>query len=124
VGKGAAAVDLLHAAAIDSRFSALALEEMLVSYRAVAQSPIHRQIFDAVVPGVLGKYDLPDLVAAQAKPVWILNAKSPAGVVLMREAAAEAYGFASKTFADRKDRLRIGLRREGEPVLEAYPELK
>jgi hypothetical protein len=124
VGKGAAAVDLLHAAAIDSRFSALALEEMLVSYRAVAQSPIHRQIFDAVVPGVLTKYDLPDLVAAQAKPVWILNAKSPAGVVLMKEAAAEAYGFASKALADRKDRLRIGLRREGEPVLEAYPELK
>jgi hypothetical protein len=120
-GKGAAAIDLLHGAAIDSRFSALALEDMLVSYRSVAETPIHRQIFDSVVPGVLTKYDLPDLVAAQApKPVWILNAKSPAGTVLMRKDAVAVYEFAS----GRTDRLRIGLRRENEPVLGAYPELR
>jgi dienelactone hydrolase len=124
-GKGLAAVDLLHAATIDARFSALALEDMLVSYRSVARSPIHRQLLDVVVPGVLSRYDLPDLVAADTRrPVWILNAKSPTGSILRREDAAAAYEYAVKAFAGTPERVRIGLRRESEAVLRAYPELK
>jgi dienelactone hydrolase len=125
--KGLAAVDLLHAAVIDPRFSALALEEMLVSYQAVARAPVHRQIFDAVVPGVLGRYDLPDLVAAQApKPVWLLNARSPAGPILLRSEVQTAYESAARVYASAgaPGQLRIGLRSEQENVFEAYPEAR
>jgi hypothetical protein len=123
--KGLAGVDLLHAATIDSRFTDLALEEMLVSYRAAAQSPVHRQLSDVVVPGVLSRYDLQDLVAARKSgSVWILNSRSPAGPVVPLKAATAEYHFAIKELARAPARLRIGLRREGESVFRAYPELK
>ena len=44
--------DLLHAAVLDKRIGALALEDSLVSYAALARSPIHQNIFDLVIPGV------------------------------------------------------------------------
>ena len=50
VAKGTAGVSLLHAAAVDARLSRLVLENPLVSYRAIAETPIHRQIFDVVLP--------------------------------------------------------------------------
>src|SRR5262249_10354443 len=80
IGKGLAAVDLLNAAVMDSRIASVAMQDSVLSYAAIARSPIHRQIFDAVIPGVLGKYDLPDLVAALApRPVSLINLRSPAG---------------------------------------------
>jgi dienelactone hydrolase len=118
--KGLAGVDLLHAAAIDDRFSGLVLEEMLVSYRSVAQAPVHRQFIEALVPGVLGKYDLPDIVAARTSgPVWLMNAKSAVGRILRRAEVAAEYQLAASP-----ERLRIGLRRENEPIFMAYPDLK
>jgi dienelactone hydrolase len=114
-GRGMAAVDLLHAAALDTRFSALALEGGLVSYQAIARSPIHRRIFDAIVPGVLPEYDLPDLAASLApRPVWIVNARSPLGKDLTLAAAKAAYALANLT---------VGLRREGETLESAYSAL-
>jgi dienelactone hydrolase len=123
--KGLAAVDLLHAATIDSRFVDLALEDMLVSYRAAVRSPVHRQLSDVVVPGVLSRYDLQDLLAARkAGAAWVLNARSPAGPVLPLKAVTAEYEFALKALAPTPVRLRIGLRREGESIFRAYRELK
>ncbi|MCX6620816.1 MAG: hypothetical protein NTY38_07005, partial [Acidobacteria bacterium] len=75
-GKGPGAVDLLHAAVVDPRLGALALEKMLLSYRAFATSPLHRQLAEVV---------------------------------------RAAYGSAN---------VRIGLRREADTVLDAWPELR
>jgi cephalosporin-C deacetylase-like acetyl esterase len=120
IAKGLAGVELLHAAAVDDRFSALALEEMLISYRSVAQSPIHRHFMDALIPGVLGKYDLPDLVAAAGSgPVWIINARSPVGAILRISEAAAEYKAVGNVAG-----FRIGLRRENESIFSVYPELK
>lgn len=114
-GKGLATVDLLHAAVVDSRLSALTLEAGLVSYAAIARTPIHRQVFEAVVPGVLTEYDLPDLVAALApRPVRIVNARSPLGNPLSVKEMRAAYPSGAT----------VGLRREDEPVSEAYPALR
>lgn len=115
-GTGLGAVEMLHAAFLDPRITALALEDMLVSYRAFATAPIHRQVFDLVLPGVLSRYDLPDLAAAVApRPVWIVNARSPLGRPLLVEQAREIY---------RGPHIRVGLRGEPDNVTDSYPELR
>ena len=79
-GKDAGAVPLLYAAAFDSRVRAMVLEGMLVSYDAVVNQRIHRQVFEQIVPGALADFDLPDLVAALApRPTWLINATDPLG---------------------------------------------
>ena len=89
---------------------------MLVSYDAVARSPVHRQVFGVIVPGVLGNYDLPDLAAAIApRAVAVVNARSAMGNVLPAAAVAREYARGS---------VRTGLRRETDTVLAAYPELR
>jgi len=126
-GKGFAAVDLLHAAAMDSRIAGVVSEDGLLSYASIARTPIHRQIFEWVIPGVLGKYDLPDLVASLApRPVELVNLRSPLGnKAFLREVQSE-YGYAQAGYAalGAAGRLRLGLRREGEGIAAAYPELR
>lgn len=78
IGKGAAAVVLLHAAVFDERIRNVTLERMLVSYSSVVEWKIHNQIFESIVPGALASYDLPDLVASLApRGVKIINATNP-----------------------------------------------
>jgi hypothetical protein len=74
LGQGPLGVPSLHAAVIDSRISRLVLQQTLQSYRLAIDHPIDREIYDVLVPGVLKKYDLPDLVAAmRPRPVVLLN---------------------------------------------------
>jgi cephalosporin-C deacetylase-like acetyl esterase len=121
-GKGFAAVDLLHAAVMDGRIAGLVIEGGLLSYASIARTPIHRRIFDVVIPGVLGKYDLPDLVASLApRPVWLLNMRSPLGnQVRLREARSE-YEYAQAAYAavGAGSELTLGLRREDESIAAA-----
>jgi cephalosporin-C deacetylase-like acetyl esterase len=124
VGKGTAAVDLLHAAVMDSRIAGVAIDGGLLSYASIARTPVHRQIFDAVIPGVLGKYDLPDLVAALApRPVSLVNLRSPLGIpVFLRDAKSEyGYAAAAYTAAGASNKLTFGLRREAEGVAAYVP---
>ncbi|PYU97578.1 MAG: hypothetical protein DMG10_30510 [Acidobacteria bacterium] len=126
-GKGFAAVALLHAAAIDQRIAGVVIEDGLLSYASIARTPIHRQIFDTIIPGVLAIYDLPDLVASLApRPVQLVNMRSPLGNnVLLREVQSE-YRYAQAGYAalGTASRLRLGLRREGESIEAAYPALR
>jgi dienelactone hydrolase len=126
-GKGFAAVDLLHAAAMDRRIAGVVIEDGLLSYASIARTPIHRQIFEWVIPGVLGKYDLPDLVASLApRPVELVNMRLPLGnIAFLREVQSE-YGYAQAGYAalGAAGRLKLGLRREGESIAAAYPDLR
>ncbi len=118
-GQGKLGTVLLHAAVMDDRLSGIVVEQSLLSYRSVAANPIHRDLEDSIVPGVLGRYDLPDLVAALApRPVWIMNAVSPTGRVLFRKEVSAEYGYATQTYSG--GQLRIGLRREDETIASAY----
>jgi cephalosporin-C deacetylase-like acetyl esterase len=82
-GKGAAAVAMLHAAALDPRFQKLALEDMLMSYDAIVTHRIHRKMFEQIVPSALKYYDLPDLAGSLApRPVWIIDAVNQVGQVV------------------------------------------
>jgi cephalosporin-C deacetylase-like acetyl esterase len=74
LGQGALGVPLLHAAVLDDRISRLVLQDTLASYRLAVDHPVHRELYDVLIPGVLKKYDLPDLVAAlKPRPVVLLN---------------------------------------------------
>ncbi len=111
---------LLHAAALDPRIAAVTIEQNLASYRLAGASPIHRDLEDSIVPGVLGKYDLPDLAAAIApRPVTVVNAVWPTGRLLLRKEVEAEYEFTSRAFraAGAPGAFRVALRREGEPLL-------
>ncbi len=125
-GKGYA-VDLLHAAVMDTRISGLVIEGGLISYASIARTPIHRQILGAVIPGVLGRYDLADLAACLApRPLRLVNMRSPLGnQVFLREARNE-YEYARSAYESigAAGALTFGLRREDESVAAAYPSLR
>jgi cephalosporin-C deacetylase-like acetyl esterase len=138
-GKGLIAVSLLHAAVVEPRFDGLIMDGGLLSFHAVARTPIHRGVFEVAIPGVLGRYDLPDLVAVLApRPVWVLNAASAMGDtapsrgtsrVPLRSVESE-YTYAAQTYAavGATDRLKIrrpAFGMTGPPsIADAYPELR
>jgi hypothetical protein len=120
VARGRIGTTLLHAAAVDTRLSRLIVEGNLVSYQAVGAVPVHRDIEDLVVPGVLGRYDLPDLAAAVApRAVALRNLISPTGRPLFRAEMQAAYAYPVRV-----GKADVGLRNENEKVADAYPFLR
>lgn len=80
---GVSGVPLLHAAVIDSRLRRVVLEEGLVAYRMGVERPIHINLFEVAIPGVLLKYDLPDLLLALSpREITIVNPVDTLGVRL------------------------------------------
>lgn len=125
--RGLPGVALLHAAALDARLAEVIVEGGLTSYEAVAHAPIHRRIMAGVVPGVLGRYDLPDLAACLApRPLTLIDMRAPAGQRALLRDVREAYRYAAAAYAaaGAPQQLVIGLQREGEPLDAAYPQLK
>jgi hypothetical protein len=122
---GAGTVPLLHAAVIEPRISHVFLEGGLISYAAIARSPVHRRIFESILLGVLGKYDLPDLAAAlPPRPLVLVDMRTPLGNVAPLAEVQDAYGDAKRAYAAAGASFRIGLHREEEPLESAYPELR
>ncbi|HSB14467.1 MAG TPA: alpha/beta hydrolase family protein [Bryobacteraceae bacterium] len=116
--KGLIGTTLLHAAALDARIDALILEGNLVSYHAVAAAPIHRNVFEALIPGVLDQYDLPDLAAAVApRPVWLVNTVSPLRNPMPSSRVEAAYRTAAT------QNLKVRRRASAEPLMASYGEL-
>lgn len=123
-GKGLPGVAMLHAAALDTRITKVIVEGALISYHEVARTPIHQGIIRAVVPGVLGQYDLPDLAACLApRPLTLASLRTPTGQVALSEEVHRAYQYALSAYvaAGAADMLAIRIRREDESVDSAYP---
>ena len=94
-GQGLGAVPMLHAAAAGTPFAGVLLDGMLSSYRSMVERPLHRAMFENVVPGALRRYDLPDLIAAlAARPVWVVDPISPMGLSLLPNAAQAEFSRA------------------------------
>jgi dienelactone hydrolase/pimeloyl-ACP methyl ester carboxylesterase len=92
VGIGTAAPAVLHAAVLNGRGKAVAIDGGLVSWDNVIRTPVSRNQLASVIPGVLREYDLPDLAAAIApRPLTIRNPVDAAGKPLTKEQAEEAY---------------------------------
>jgi cephalosporin-C deacetylase-like acetyl esterase len=93
IGIEAASVPALFAAALDSRIQSVELDGMLMSYRSVIETPIHRHAYEQVIPGVIRKFDLPDLVAALSpRPVRITSLVDAMGDPVPAKIAASLYG--------------------------------
>lgn len=79
-GRGPMGIVALHAAALDSRIGKVAVEDTLASFRMVLDQPLHRLIPESVIPGVLLKYDLGDVIKAIApRPVSVVAPQDAAG---------------------------------------------
>jgi hypothetical protein len=63
-GRGPLGVALLHAAVLDERIRQVVLENTLALFRLAVERPLHRGLYEVVLPGVLLKYDLDDLASA------------------------------------------------------------
>ena len=73
-GKGGLGMVALHAAAVDTRITRVIAENSLVSYRAALDAPLHRNLSEIMIPGVLNHYDVGDLLEAIApREVTLLN---------------------------------------------------
>lgn len=64
IGRGAGAVWVLLAAALDPRISSIVCEGGLLSYRALALADRYQHGAAIFVPGILNHFDLPDVAAA------------------------------------------------------------
>jgi dienelactone hydrolase len=99
VGTGAAAPAVLHAALLDPRAVQVTLEGMVISWSAVARTPLAKNQLGNVVPGVLEAYDLPDLAAALApRPLAIRGAVDPTGKPVSQAELEEAYRAARAAY--------------------------
>jgi dienelactone hydrolase len=86
-GRGPEAMAALHAAVVDQRIFHLVLENLLVSYRAALDAPLHRNLSDIVLPGVLRHYDVNDLLKAIApRDVVLVNVSDAMGYPARDEA--------------------------------------
>jgi hypothetical protein len=79
-GEGPAGPVMLHAAALDDRIQRVVVENSLTSYRMIVDQPVHRNVSEVVIPGVLRKYDLGTLLLAiYPRSVEVLNPKDAMG---------------------------------------------
>jgi cephalosporin-C deacetylase-like acetyl esterase len=62
VATGHMGLVLLHAAVLDPRLKHIAIDHTLKSYRALLDTPMPIDAPQDILPGVLLKYDIPDLV--------------------------------------------------------------
>jgi cephalosporin-C deacetylase-like acetyl esterase len=111
LGRNAAAIPLLYAALFDRRLKALALEGMLLSYNAVATTPMQRLIFEQIVPGALLDFDLPDLISAIApRTIWLSDPITPTQTAVPYPEFVQTYAPAVKAFglAGASSALRLG----------------
>lgn len=93
VGVGNASVPALFAAAINPRIQSVELDGLLMSYQSVIETPIHRHAYEQVIPGVIRRFDLPDLVAALApRTVRIASLVDAMGDAVPAKIATELYG--------------------------------
>ncbi len=81
-GNGAMGAVVLHAAALDSRIRRVVVENTLTSYRMVLDEPLHRNISEILIPGVLRKYDMGDLLLAVGGRVTVINPQNAEGDVI------------------------------------------
>jgi cephalosporin-C deacetylase-like acetyl esterase len=82
-GNGAMGAVALHAAALDPRISGVVIENTLASYRMILDEPLHRNVSEIVIPGVLKKYDLGDLMLAIApRPVTVIDPRDASGATI------------------------------------------
>ena len=122
-GDGASGVVLLHAATLEPRIRQITIENTLSTYMSVINVPVHRGVAESVVPGILKRYDLDDLmIAIVPRSIAIVSPVDGAG---SEQGQAEFEGQLKRTYAaDRSlhadNRLRFVERVSGQPLSILY----
>lgn len=81
-GVGALGPVALHAAFLDDRISQVTTDGGIISYREFVERPISMNMAEVNLPGVLTKYDLPDLMAVLGDRLTLVNPVNAIGEVL------------------------------------------
>lgn len=93
LGSGAPGLAALMAAVLDDRPRSLLLDSILTDYFSIVASEDYSLPLDWFVPGILRRFDLPDLVAAMSpRPCWLLNAVGAGGETLPESRIRQIYG--------------------------------
>jgi cephalosporin-C deacetylase-like acetyl esterase len=97
-GAGAMGIVLLHAAALDPVIREVTIDKTLISYRAAVEAPMTRNLAQSVIPGVLRRYDLEDLIVAIApRAVSIRSPIDGEGNPVGRDGAEQALSWVFQT---------------------------
>jgi cephalosporin-C deacetylase-like acetyl esterase len=100
IGVGSAGPVVLHAAALEPAIQRVTVEQSVISWSAVVQTPLGRNQLTNVVPGALKVYDLPDLAALIApRALTVRAAVDPARRPLSDAGLEEAYARARAAYA-------------------------
>jgi hypothetical protein len=118
-GRGAQGMVALHAAALDVRLAHVVVESTLISYRMALEAPLHRNLSDIILPGVLLHYDVPDLLQAiSPRPVAIVNPADALGIAARDQTVSRE--LAAAFDADRQlgtpQRIRVIRRGNNDPL--------
>jgi hypothetical protein len=90
-GNGPLGLAALHAAALDTRISKVVLENTLTSYRMIVDQPVHRNVSEVMIPGVLRRYDTGDLLESiYPRPVVYVSPQDALGAVISENAFQDA----------------------------------
>jgi hypothetical protein len=118
-GKGGLGMVVLHTAALDNRVTRVVIENTLVSYQSALQAGLHKNLSEIVIPGVLRRYDVGDLlIAINPRPVLIVNAVSAMGLPVRTQKVSEelSAAFSADEKLGSKDRIKILKRGFREPL--------
>jgi dienelactone hydrolase len=122
-GKGPLGVVALHVAALDDRVLHVVLDGALSSYRSAIDQPLHRNISEVMIPGVVRKYDLPDLLLAIApRDVTVISPRDATGAEIGAEQFRRemSYVFESDVKLGTPERIIVEPRRLDQLVPEAH----
>lgn len=81
-GVGALGPVALHAAVLDERVAQAISENAIISYREFVERPISINMAEVNMPGVLTRYDLPDLMSVLGDRLTLVNPVSSVGQAL------------------------------------------
>ena len=109
----------LHAATIDERIGRVLLENSLLSYRTAMEAGLHKNLSESIIPGVLTRYDTPQLMQAVfPRPIVLINPANAMGQELRRRFVEEALSttLATDKALGRPDRIKLMHRGFGDPI--------
>ena len=103
-----------------ARIGRVLLENSLLSYRTALEAGLHKNLSEAIIPGVLTRYDTPQLMQAIfPRPIYLINPANAMGQELRSRFVEEALStaFATDKALGRPDRIKLMHRGFGDPLL-------
>jgi cephalosporin-C deacetylase-like acetyl esterase len=104
-GQGVLGAPLLHAALLDKRIHEVIVQDTIASYRLAVDRPLHRNLYDVAIPGVLRRYDLDHILGVVSPTaVTVLNPVDAYGNPLRLDALRKQFAAASHVRFENRSR--------------------